>query len=144
MLKKTRAWKSRINKYFSRKQLYQQSLQAHTIYQSQRYKDILIVCLFLDDLFFIGCNPSLFREFKGVMEKEFEMTNVELMAYYYLGISSKRMVFISQESYTKDILKKFKMNECKLISTPMECRVKLSKHKKGESVNISLLNLHKA
>lgn len=90
----------------------------------------------MDDLIFIECNPSLFREFKGVMEKEFEMTNVELMAYYYLGISSKRMVFISQESYTKDIFKKFKMNECKLINTPMECRVKLSKHNKGESVNI--------
>ncbi|KAH9697038.1 hypothetical protein KPL71_023433 [Citrus sinensis] len=71
------------------------------------------------------------------MSKEFEMTDIELMAYY-LGIEVNQKeedIFISQESYAKEILKKFKMNDCKPISTPVECRVKLSKHDEGEDID---------
>ena len=65
------------------------------------------------------------------------MTNIELMAYY-LGIEVKKKeenIFISQESYAKEILKKFKMNDCKPISTPVECGVKLSKHDEGKDID---------
>ncbi|KAM1156872.1 hypothetical protein EV1_027295 [Malus domestica] len=71
------------------------------------------------------------------MTKEFEMTDIGLMAYY-LGIEvkqNKEGIFISQESYTKEILKKFKMDDCKPISTPVECRVKLTKHDERKSVD---------
>lgn len=65
------------------------------------------------------------------------MIHIGLMAYY-LGIEVKQQgddIFISEESYAKEILKKFKMNDCNSISTPMECRVKLSKQDKGEEVD---------
>ncbi|XP_070677968.1 uncharacterized mitochondrial protein AtMg00810-like [Malus domestica] len=65
------------------------------------------------------------------------MTDIGLMAYY-LGIEvkqNKEGIFISQESYTKEILKKFKMDDCKPISTPVECGAKLTKHDEGESVD---------
>ncbi|KAL5866165.1 hypothetical protein ACOSQ3_003679 [Xanthoceras sorbifolium] len=71
------------------------------------------------------------------MAKEFEMTDIGLMAYY-LGIEVKQKeegIFISQENYAKEILKKFKMDDCKLINTPVECGIKLSKHDKGESID---------
>ncbi|KAH9752737.1 hypothetical protein KPL71_014822 [Citrus sinensis] len=87
--------------------------------------------------FFKWIDPSLFEEFKRVMIKEFEMTDIGLMAYY-LGIEVKQKeedIFISQESYAKEIIKKFKMNDCKPISTPVECRVKLSKHDEGEDID---------
>ncbi|KAH9751752.1 hypothetical protein KPL71_014419 [Citrus sinensis] len=82
-------------------------------------------------------DPSLFEEFKRVIIKEFEMTDIGLMAYY-LDIEVKQNevdIFISQESYVKEILKRFKMNNCKPISTPVECRVKLSKHDEGEDID---------
>ncbi|XP_024037607.1 uncharacterized protein LOC112097218 [Citrus clementina] len=71
------------------------------------------------------------------MAKESDMTDIKLMAYY-LGIEVKKQedgIFISQESYAKEILKKFKMNDCNLISTPMECKVKPSKYDEGEEVD---------
>ncbi|KAM1350470.1 hypothetical protein ACFX2F_004419 [Malus domestica] len=71
------------------------------------------------------------------MTKELEMTDIGLMAYY-LGIEVKQNeegIFISQESYTKEILKKFKMDDCKPISTPVECGVKLTKQDKVENVD---------
>ena len=86
--------------------------------------------LYVDDLIFIGSNPNLFKEFKKIKGKEFDMTNIGLMAYY-LGIEVKQQEddnFISQESYANEILKEFKMNDYNSISTPVECRVKLSKH----------------
>ncbi|KAM1002517.1 hypothetical protein ACFX2I_002949 [Malus domestica] len=71
------------------------------------------------------------------MTKQFEMTDIGLMAYY-LGIEvkqNKEGIFIIQESYTKEILKKFKMDNRKPISTPMLCGVKLTKHDHGEKVD---------
>ena len=99
--------------------------------------DNLIVCLYVDDLIFTGINPSMFEDFKKAMTKEFEMIDIGLMAYY-LGIEVKQMedeIFISQEGYAKDILEKFKMLNSNLVSTPLECGVKLSMHDNEEKVN---------
>ncbi|XP_022869102.1 uncharacterized protein LOC111388579 [Olea europaea var. sylvestris] len=55
------------------------------------------------------------------MMNEFEMTDLGVMKYF-LGIQvkqSKGEIFISQEKYTEDLLKKFHMENCKSISTPM-------------------------
>ncbi|KAH9781902.1 hypothetical protein KPL71_008669 [Citrus sinensis] len=77
----------------------------HALYVKEKDKDIFIVCLYVDDLIFTG--------FKQKEEG----------------------IFISQESYAKEILKKFKMNYCKPISTLVECGVKLSKHDKGKDID---------
>jgi hypothetical protein len=44
--------------------------------------NILLVCLYVDDLIFTGNNPSMFEYFKKAMTQEFEMTNISLMSYY--------------------------------------------------------------
>ena len=51
--------------------------------------DMLLVCLYVDDLIFIENNPTMFNEFKEVMVWEFEMTNIGLMSCY-LGIAVKQ------------------------------------------------------
>ncbi|XP_070028619.1 uncharacterized mitochondrial protein AtMg00810-like [Nicotiana sylvestris] len=71
------------------------------------------------------------------MSHEFKMTDVGLMSYY-LGIEMKQMdegIFISQESYTIEILKKFNMLDCNPVNTPMESGTKLSKFDEGEKVD---------
>ena len=65
--------------------------------------DILLVCLYVDDLIFTGNNPKMFDDFKRAMSTEFEMTDIGLMSYY-LGIKVKQQedgIFISQEAYAK-------------------------------------------
>lgn len=131
-----RAWNNRIDKYFQEKG-FTKCQYEHALYVKEKDGDILIVCLYVDDIIFTGSNPSLFEEFKRVMIKEFEMTDIGLMACY-LGIEVKQNeegIVISQESYANEILKKFKMNDCKPISTPVECGVKLSKHDEGEDID---------
>ena len=82
----------------------------------------------------------MYKEFKNAMTREFEMTDIGLMAYY-LGIEIKQKeerIFISQESYANEILKKFKMDDCKPISTPIECGIKLSKNDEARKVDTTL------
>ncbi|KAA0041959.1 putative mitochondrial protein [Cucumis melo var. makuwa] len=73
------------------------------------------------------------------MTQEFEMTDIGLMSYY-LGIEVKQLeegIFISQERYTREILKKFNMINSKPVTTPIETETKLSKHEEGDDVDPS-------
>ena len=57
------------------------------------------------------------------MSKEFEMSMIGELTFF-LGFQVKQMrerIFISQEKYTMDLLRRFKMDECKPIKTPMPC-----------------------
>ena len=55
------------------------------------------------------------------MAKEFEMSMIDELNFF-LGFQVKKLkkgTFIHQEKYTRDILKKFKMDDCKPIKTPI-------------------------
>ncbi|KAK2967848.1 hypothetical protein RJ640_017226 [Escallonia rubra] len=67
-------------------------------------------------------NPSMIDEFKQSMVKEFEMTDLGLMAYF-LGIEVKQGsngIFISQTKYAAEILKKFATEDCQPVDVPVE------------------------
>jgi hypothetical protein len=51
--------------------------------------NILLVCLYVNDLIFTGNNPSMFEDFNKAMTQEFEMTDIGIMSYY-LGIEVKQ------------------------------------------------------
>ncbi|XP_015386415.1 uncharacterized protein LOC107177287 [Citrus sinensis] len=80
------AWNNRIDTYFQENS-YTKCSYEYVLYVKDG--DILIVCLYVVDLIFTGNNLSLFREFNKVIAKEFDMTDIGLMAYY-LGIDVKQ------------------------------------------------------
>ncbi|KAK3035633.1 hypothetical protein RJ639_033161 [Escallonia herrerae] len=68
----------------------------------------------------------MFKQLKNAMTQELEMMDIRLMSYY-LGIEVKQRddgIFISQEGYAKEILKKFKMDDVNPVNTLVECGVK--------------------
>ncbi|CAL2268742.1 unnamed protein product [Prunus armeniaca] len=76
--------------------------------------------------------PSLYLKkeevFKKNMMKEYEMTDLGTMRYF-LGIQvqqSDEGIFISQEKYAENLLKKFKMLKSKPMDTPMAINLKLT------------------
>ncbi|KAK2978053.1 hypothetical protein RJ640_001015 [Escallonia rubra] len=102
--------------------------------------DILIVYLYVDDLFFTGNCVKMFDDFKKEMANEFEITDIGLMSYY-LGIEVKQRddgIFISQEAYAKEVLKRFNMENCNPISIPIEVENKLSSHVKEGPIDRTL------
>nr|XP_027186647.1 uncharacterized protein LOC113784610 [Cicer arietinum] len=67
------------------------------------------------------------------------MTDIGPMSYY-LGLEVKQLeecIFISQENYANEVLKKFKMFDCNLVNTLMESRLKLSKFEDGQKEDTS-------
>ena len=71
------------------------------------------------------------------MSKEFEMSTMgELQFFLRLQIKqAKEGTFVHQAKYTKDILKKFKMDDSKPLSTPMSTTTALDADEDGEPVD---------
>ncbi|KAL6347481.1 hypothetical protein AAG906_026003 [Vitis piasezkii] len=120
--------------YFLRKTLYglkqaPQGLSESTLYVKTDDFQLLIVSLYVDDMLVIGNQLGLIQSFKDEMNKVFEMTNLGVMKFF-LGMKvmqSHSGIFICQQKNAMDMLKKFKMQDCKPVSTPMTTNEKLSK-----------------
>lgn len=66
-------------------------------------------------------NSSLVNQFKRKMEAVFEMFDLGLIRYF-LGIEINQFnygIFISQEKFPFDLLKKFKLDMCNEAATPL-------------------------
>jgi hypothetical protein len=86
-----------------------------TLFLLRQGDDILIVQVYVDDTVFGGSSQSLVARFAEDMSKEFEMSMMGELQFF-LGLQIKQAkegTFVHQAKYTKDILKKFKMDNSK-------------------------------
>jgi hypothetical protein len=97
--------------------------------------DILIVLVYVDDIVFGGSSHSLVVRFAEDMSKDFKMSIMgELQFFLELQIKqATEGTFVHQAKYTKDNLKKFKMDDSKPLSTPMSTTTELDADEDGES-----------
>lgn len=131
-----RAWNTRIDTYFKKNGFTQCPYEA-ALYVKKYRNNILLVALYVDDLIFLGNDNKMICEFKNEMTREFEMTDLGQMKFF-LGLEiqqGEEGIFVSQEMYAKEILKKSKMKNYNPVSTPMEPGAKLSKFDGGEQVD---------
>ena len=133
-----RAWYNRIETYMIKNGFWRSNIEPTLYTKVNERGHILIVCLYVDAKVFT-CDFEL-DEFKATMMKEFEMKNLGLMKYF-LGIEieqSKKGICICQNKYAKDFLKRFRMENCKPVPTPVAIGTKLSKDDEGSDVNPTL------
>jgi len=98
------------------------------------------VQIYVDDIIFGSTNGSLCKEFSKMMQDEFEMSMMEELKFL-LGIQinqCKDGVYVHQSKYTKELLKKFKLEECKEMNTPMHPTCTLSKEDQGSKIDQKL------
>ena len=79
----------------------------------------------------------MFKDFKQSMINKFKMTDIGLMSSY-LEIEIKQEkygIFVNQDKFTSDVLKKIKIKDCAIVNTPVECGVKMSKNDEEEKIN---------
>ncbi|GKF35646.1 putative ribonuclease H-like domain-containing protein, partial [Tanacetum coccineum] len=83
---------------------------------------ILLVQVYLDDIIFGSTKKSLCTEFEKMMHKKFQMSFMgELTFFLGLQVKQKEVeIFISQDKYVTEILKKFGFTDVKTTSTPMD------------------------
>nr|GEX41382.1 uncharacterized mitochondrial protein AtMg00810-like [Tanacetum cinerariifolium] len=96
--------------------------------------------VYVDNIFFGSIKKSLCDEFKALMYKRFQMSSMgELI--FFLGLQvkqSKQGIFISQDKYVAEILKKFDFSSVKRASTPIETQKPLVKDKEVADVDVHL------
>jgi hypothetical protein len=128
-LKQTpRAWYHRLNTYLKDKG-FKRGTTDNNLYIKTEDIDLLIVLVYVDDIIF-GCNKdSLVQWFASAMESEFEMSmKGELSFFLGLQITQRpERMFISQEKYLREMMKRFQMEDSKLVGTPMVIGCKFSK-----------------
>ncbi|GJY08735.1 putative ribonuclease H-like domain-containing protein [Tanacetum coccineum] len=90
--------------------------------------DILLVQVYVDDIIFGSTKKSLCTEFEKMTHKKFQMSSMGELTFF-LGLQVKQKedgIFISQDKYVTEILKKFGFTDVK-ASTPMETQNPLLK-----------------
>ncbi|GKE16932.1 putative ribonuclease H-like domain-containing protein, partial [Tanacetum coccineum] len=93
-----------------------------TLFTRRDKGDILLVQVYVDDIIFGSTKKSLCIEFEKMMHKKFQMSSMGKLTFF-LGLQVKQKedgIFIIQDKYVTEILKKFGFTDVKTASTPME------------------------
>jgi hypothetical protein len=133
-----RAWYHRLDMYLKDKG-FKRGTTDNNLYIKTKDNNFLIVLVYVDDIIF-GCNKdSLVQWFSSAMESEFEMSMIgELPFFLGLQITQRHKgMFISQEKYLREMLKRFQMEDSKHVGTPMVTGCKLSKDDDSPDVDQS-------
>ncbi|GJV84167.1 putative ribonuclease H-like domain-containing protein [Tanacetum coccineum] len=111
-----------------------------TLFIKNEKGDILLVHVYVDDIIFGSTKKSLCVEFEQMMHKRFQMSSMgELTFFLGLKVQQKEDgIFISQDKYVADILKKFDFVTVKTASTPMEPNKALVKDEEADNVDVYL------
>ncbi|GJS71528.1 putative ribonuclease H-like domain-containing protein [Tanacetum coccineum] len=99
----------------------------------------MLVQVYVDDIILGSTNKSWCDEFEALMKSRFQMSSMgELI--FFLGLQVKQNkagIFISQDKYVAEILKKFDLVNVKAAITPMETKVALTKDEEAIDIDVT-------
>ncbi|GJY66115.1 uncharacterized mitochondrial protein-like protein, partial [Tanacetum coccineum] len=102
--------------------------------------DIILVQVYVDDIIFGSTKKAWCDEFEKLMKSEFEMSAMGELTFF-LGLQVKQQsdgIFIHQEKYVHDILKKFDLESVRTATTPYEAPKPKSNNEPDDAVNVHL------
>nr|GEU58418.1 putative ribonuclease H-like domain-containing protein [Tanacetum cinerariifolium] len=102
--------------------------------------DILLVQIYVDEIIFGFTNKHLCKAFEKLMKDKFQMSLMRELTFF-LGLQVKLKkdgIFISQDTYVAEILKKFGLTDGKSTSTPTDTEKPLLKDADGEDVDVHI------
>nr|GEV79860.1 uncharacterized mitochondrial protein AtMg00810-like [Tanacetum cinerariifolium] len=111
-----------------------------TLFIKKNIDDILLVQVYVDDIIFGSTKKSLCDKFEQMMYKRFQMSYMGELNFF-LGLQVKQKdngIFISQDKYMADTLKKFDFINVKTVSTLMEPNKAFIKDAQAEDVDVNL------
>ncbi|GJY34802.1 putative ribonuclease H-like domain-containing protein [Tanacetum coccineum] len=133
-----RAWYETLSTYLLENG-FRRGIIDKTLFIKKDKGDILLVQVYVDDIIFGSTKKSLCTEFEGLMHKKFQMSSMGELTFF-LGLQVMQRddgIFISQDKYVADILKKFDFSSVKTASTPIETNKALLKDEEAEDVDVS-------
>ncbi|GJT98482.1 putative ribonuclease H-like domain-containing protein [Tanacetum coccineum] len=109
-----------------------------TLFIKKKKSDIMLVQVYVDDIIFGSTKTSMCTKFKDCMHKRLQMSFMGELTFF-LGLQVKKQpdgIFISQDKYVADILKKFDFWSIRTATTPIESNKPLVKDEDGEDVDV--------
>ncbi|KAD4385880.1 hypothetical protein E3N88_26049 [Mikania micrantha] len=134
-----RAWYDTLSTFLLKNNFTRGSIDK-TLFIQEVGQHKLLVQIYVDDIIFASSDPKLCAEFTELMTKHFEMSAMGELQFF-LGLQIKKStdgIFIHQAKYTKELLKKFDLQNCKQCSNPMSSTTQFDADLKGKSVDETL------
>ncbi|KAK6115529.1 hypothetical protein DH2020_007798 [Rehmannia glutinosa] len=106
-------------------------------FEIQDGESILFAQIYVDGIICGSINKELCNKFSNLMQGKFEMSIMGELTFF-LGLQVKQMkdrTFISQTKYTRDLMKKFGMEDNSYVKIPMNTSVKMDMDEEGEAVD---------
>eukprot|EP00253_Pinus_taeda_P027964 PITA_27964 len=131
-----RAWYYCLYKYLHQQGFSKGSADSNLYIKVENDK-LLILVVYVDDIIFGSNEEEMSQSFALVMQKEFEMSLLGELTYF-LGLQIQQKeggIFLSQTKYLKQILKKYGMEDAKLVCTPMVTGCSLSANDESAAVH---------
>nr|GEX02618.1 hypothetical protein [Tanacetum cinerariifolium] len=132
-----RAWYETLVTYLLENS-FQRGTIDQTLFIKQKKRDILLVQIYVDDIIFGATNKDLCKSFEKLMKDRFQMSSMGELTFF-LGLQVKQKkdgIFISQDKYVAEILRKFGLTKGKLASTSIDADKPLLKDHDGEDVDV--------
>ncbi|GKD34103.1 putative ribonuclease H-like domain-containing protein [Tanacetum coccineum] len=111
-----------------------------TLFIKKQKGDSLLVQVYVDDIIFGSTNKELCTAFEKLMKDKFQMSSMGELTFF-LGLQVKQKedgIFISQDKYVAEILKKFNYTDVKSASTPVDLEKPLVKDGDADDVDVHL------
>ncbi|KAL5795083.1 hypothetical protein ACOSP7_003677 [Xanthoceras sorbifolium] len=134
-----RAWYGKIAEFLTRSGYLVTSADS-SLFAKAKGGKIAIVLVYIDDLIITGDDVEEICRTKENLSVRFQMKELGQLKHF-LGLEVDQTlegIFLYQQKYAKDLLKKFGMLECKPISTPMEPNAKMCAHE-GKDLEDALM-----
>ncbi|GJW43743.1 putative ribonuclease H-like domain-containing protein [Tanacetum coccineum] len=138
-----RAWYATLSTFLE-KHGYKRGTIDKTLFIKRDKKDIMLVQVYVDDIIFGSTNKSWCDEFEVLMKSIFQISSMGELTFF-LGLQVKQNkggIFISQDKYVAEILKKFDLVNVKAAITPMETKVPLTKDEEAIDVDVTPKTSH--
>ncbi|GJT18566.1 putative ribonuclease H-like domain-containing protein [Tanacetum coccineum] len=93
-----------------------------TLFIKRQKGHILLVQIYVDDIIFGSTKKELCDEFEKLMKDKFQMSSMGELTFF-LGLQvqqKKKGIFISQDKYVNEILRKYNYTDVKSASTPTD------------------------
>ncbi|GJR14412.1 putative ribonuclease H-like domain-containing protein [Tanacetum coccineum] len=134
-----RAWYATLSTFLL-KNRYRRGTIDKTLFIKKDKHDIILVQVYVDDIIFGSTKKYWCDEFEALMKSRFQMSSMgEHTFFLRLQVKQKEDgIFISQDKYVAEILKKFDFVNVKTASTPIETQKPLVKDEEASDVDVHL------
>ncbi|GJT13524.1 putative ribonuclease H-like domain-containing protein [Tanacetum coccineum] len=134
-----RTWYATLSTFLL-KSGYRKGTINKTLFIKKDKNDIILVQVYVDDIIFDSTKRSWCDEFEALIKSRFQMSSMGELTFF-LGLQVKQKedgIFISQDKYVAEILKKFDFASVKTASTPIETQKPLVKDEEASDVDVHL------